>query len=284
MSNIQRGASWLPIAVLTLASLMASAETKKQFHYTLGPHPNVNVFNQFGPVTVKPSDGTQVDVTATLHSDKVEVDATQRGNRLELRTHFLQKADSDQGKVDYEIHVPADTAISIRSATGTISVADLHADLLIEGDAAKIDVKRITDAHVRARSLNGPVNLEDIHNGHVEITSVSGPVTLNKVDGSLVTASTTSGKIVYRGDFSGGGDYAFTNHSGDIEVTLPAEASVDISAVSVSGAVDNDFPFQPTPHTPFPITQGKSLVGTSNSGSSSVRLRSFSGKIRVKKQ
>jgi len=99
-----------------------------------------------------------------------------------------------------------------------------------------------------------------------------------------VTASTTSGKIVYRGDFSGGGDYAFTNHSGDIEVTLPAEASVDISAVSVSGAVDNDFPFQPTAHAPFPITQGKSLVGTSNSGSSSVRLRSFSGKIRVKKQ
>jgi hypothetical protein len=37
-------------------------------------------------------------------------------------------------------------------------------------------------------------------------------------------------------------------------------------------------------HNSFVPMQGRSFAGTSNSGSSSVELQSFSGKIRVKKQ
>jgi hypothetical protein len=65
---------------------------------------------------------------------------------------------------------------------------------------------------------------------------------------------------------------------------LPASASVDLSAHSRTGSVENEFPLEAKSHQVNPPVQGRSFAGTSNSGSSSVELQSISGKIRVKKQ
>ena len=86
------------------------------------------------------------------------------------------------------------------------------------------------------------------------------------------------------GDFGEGGDYMLVNHSGDIDVVLPAFASVDLTARSITGSVENDFPLQQKPHSSFVPSPGRAFAGTSNTGASSVQLRSFSGKIRVKKR
>ena len=140
------------------------------------------------------------------------------------------------------------------------------------------------NGHVHIHTINGPVKLSNINNGHVEITSVSGDVSLTAVSGPFLSVNTTKGRISYDGNFDSGGSYSLTTHSGDIDVSLPPSASVDISARSVSGNVQNEFPFQAKAHSPFTPAQGRSFAGTSNSGSSAVQLRSFTGNIRVKKQ
>src|SRR5260221_10489269 len=52
----------------------------------------------------------------------------------------------------------------------------------------------------------------------------------------------SSGNITYHGDCSGGGDYVLATHSGTINVILPETASVDLTARSNIGTVENDFP------------------------------------------
>lgn len=278
-----RGAHWALIVLAGCATL-AAAENRKEFHYQLGPHATISVMNQFGGITITPSSDSQVGVVALLRSNKVEVDATQRGGRLELRTHFLQNATAAEGRVDYELRVPADTSLTVRSTSGPISVQGINADMTLEGDAANIVVREADGGHIHAHTLSGPIRLEDIAHGDVEVVSVSGPVTLENADGRMVSVNTTDGKITYNGDFGDSGEYSFANHSGDIDVTLPATASVDITATSEKGGVRNDFPFHALAHSAIPTTQGKSFAGTANAGSSSVRLRSFSGRIHVKKR
>ena len=107
-------------------------------------------------------------------------------------------------------------------------------------------------------------------------------VRLTNVTGSLVSATTTGGAIHYAGDFAGGGEYTLSSHSGDIDVAAPDSASVDISARSVTGSVEDGFHFQPEARAA--VADAKSFSGRANSGAASVRLRSFSGKITVKKQ
>jgi len=274
----------LGLALTLVACTTFAADTQKEFRYNVGSGATLNVVNEFGSVTVRPSSSHQVIIGATAHSDKVEIESSQTFNRIEAHSHVLGKPSEAEAQVDYDIQVPPDIMLTVRAAGGPIRVERLRGDMTLEGDTAPVTVQDTSFAHMHIRTVTGPVTLNNIANGHVEVTSVSGDVQLTSVNGPKVSVNTTKGNIRYTGDVAGGGDYSFNSHSGDIEVALPPSASVDLSARSVTGSVQQDFPLHQKPHPAFQPNPGRSFAGTSNTGASSVQLRSFSGKIRVKKQ
>jgi len=263
-----------------------AAETHKEYRFNLGPKARVSVNNPYGSISVKPATGNVVVVNALLYSDKVEVDNTQTGNHLEVQSHLLAGADADSGRVDYEVLVPADASLILHSSTGPLRAEKLHGDMTLEGAAAAVDVSDVSDAHVHVKTLNGPVVLKNVQNENVEVDSLSGPVTLDHVTGPLVQVISTSGRITYAGDFGNSGEYRLTSHSGDIEAIVPETTSADVSARSVKGEVHDDIPLQPKSHVWFPTEQGKAFMGTMGRAaiSSTVVLRSFSGKIHLSKR
>ncbi len=273
-------------AIVTMMTGTLVAETHKELHFNVGPRAVVSVNNPYGSISVKPSAGNTVSVNAVLSSDKVEIDSNQTGNRVDVQSHLLPGANEQSGHVDYEILVPADASVSLHSMTGPLRAERLHGDMTLEGSAAMVDVRDITDAHVHVKTLNGPVTLTNVIEGHVEVDSLSGAITLNRVTGPLVQVISTSGGINYTGDFGGGGDYRLTSHSGDIEATVPEYTSADVSARSVKGEVHDDIPLQPKQHTSFIVKEGSAFVGTMGRAavSSTVVLRSFSGKIHLRKR
>jgi len=272
------------LALATSAFLSASAQTRKEFRYTVGPKANIVVVNRFGPISVRPSGSNQVIATATLHSAKVQVDDTHNPSHVELRTHLLQNVSPQEGQVDFDLQVPADAMVNVRSATGALTAQGLQGDLMLVGDAGPVVVHDISNAHVHVKTLSGPVTLSNLSNGQLDVTSVGGDINMNAVNGRSVSVNTGSGKIVYVGDFGNDGDYSLSNHSGDIDVTIPQNASVDVTARSVTGSVQNDFPLTQRAVPAVASSTGRSFAGTSSSASSSIQLRSFSGKIRLKKQ
>jgi DUF4097 and DUF4098 domain-containing protein YvlB len=275
--------SVLMVAVVLMAAVLAAAETRKEFHFRVHRKASVSVVNQFGPISVKPSAGKHVVVTAILHSDKAEIEESHSGSRISISTHLLPGADATTGRVDYEVLVPADASVTLRSATGPLHAERLRGDVILEGNTANVDVRDVTDGHVHIKTLNGPVTLTNVTDGHVEITSVAGEVSLTSVSGPLVHVNSTSGRITYDGDFGGGGEYSLMTHTGDIEATAPAYASIDVLASSSQGQVINDFPLQPA-HTSFAVKAGSAFAGTMGKAASSVKLLSFSGKIHLKKR
>jgi DUF4097 and DUF4098 domain-containing protein YvlB len=279
-----RNAARLGVAVMLTVAVYAAGETKKEFRFTVRPHASVWVTNQFGPISVKPIGGNQVVVNATLYSNKVQIEHDQNGNRVELSSRLASGADGESGRVDYVLQVPRDTSLTLRSTTGVLRAERLHGDLSLEGVSTSVEVRDIDHAHVHVNTLNGPITLTNIRDGHVEITSVSGDVTLNSVDGSLVQVSSTSGRIRYEGTFGAGGAYSLKSHTGDIDATVPDDASFNVTARSVKGNVENDFPLQePKQRVSLP-DKASAIVGKAGKAASKVVLRTFSGKIRLKKR
>jgi DUF4097 and DUF4098 domain-containing protein YvlB len=270
----------------TMISATAAAETHKAFRFNVGPKAGVSVNNPYGSVSVKPSTGNVVIVNAVLSSDKVEVDNALVGNRVEIQTHLLPGSDAQSGRVDYEILAPADASITLHSSAGILRAERLHGDITMEGAAATVDIRDITNAHVHVKTLNGPVTLTNVQDGHVEIDSLSGNVMLKGVNGPLVQVVSTSGEINYTGDFGDRGDYRFTSYSGDIKAMVPDSTSADVQARSVRGEVQDDIPLQPKEHTSFVVKGGSALWGSMGRAavSSTVALRSFSGKILLRKR
>ena len=278
------------VELVVVSALLAGtlyAETHKEIRFTVGSKAGVSVNNPYGSISVKPASGNAVVINATLYSDKVEVDSNQNGNRIDIQSHLLPGANAQSGRADYEVLVPADTSIILHSSTGPLRAEKLHGDMTLEGSAATVDIRDVTNAHVHVRTVNGPVTLTNVQDGHVEVDSLSGEVTLDRVTGSLVQVISTSGKINYTGDFGHSGEYRLTSHSGDIDATVPEYTSADVSARSVKGEVHDDVPLQPKSHIPFPVAKGTSaFVGTMGKAavSSTVVLRSFSGKIHLSKR
>ncbi|MEO6119933.1 MAG: DUF4097 family beta strand repeat-containing protein [Terriglobales bacterium] len=270
------------LALLAVAPL-AHAE-KKEFKYTVGAGAMVAIVNQKGGITVRPSTGRQVIISATPASAKVEVNATQTGNRITVRTQSVGKASGDEARVDYDVQVPADVNLSIGSGNGEVKIENLRGNVTVDAEEGQVAISGASGGIVQVQSLSAAVTLTNVQKSRVQLASAGGNIQLTNVSGPSVTAKSTTGAITYTGDFAGGGNYLLTNHSGDIGVTLPLSASIDLTARSIQGSVENDFPLQKPAHAGFAMKEGKALAGTSNAGSSSVELRSFSGRIRVKKQ
>jgi Putative adhesin len=272
------------LVLATCFVTIAIAQSKKEYRYAVAPHANVSVETQYGSIAVKPGNAGQVLVTAMPQSDKTDIDNFQQGNRIEIESHAPHGASPEASRVDYEVTVPPDATVSVRSSAGPLSATGLHGDLAVEGINAAVEIRDFKDGHVHVRTISGPITLADVHADHVEISSISGEVHLNSVTGNKVDVNSTGGKIFFDGGFGAGGDYTFVTHTGDIEALVPANASADFRARSMQGKVDNEFALQPEQHPYSLVPAGNAFMGTLGRAASKVVLQTFSGKIHLKRQ
>ena len=280
-----RKLAWLLLAGCT--GLALAAEKTTALKYAAAPGASVSLINEIGPVTIRYTSAHQILIKATAGSEKVEVDSEQKGNRFEIRSHILQPGSDEEHRVEYEVFLPAKVGITVRADSGPIRVKGLRSsEIVLEGESSPVEVHEVDGAgqHLHVRTVSGNISLGNIADAHMEIRSFTGGVSLENVSGPKVQVTTTQGDIRYDGQFGSNGEYSLISHSGNIDVALPEGASVDIMAESVEGSADNDFPLQQKQHSSFLPHKGRSFAGTSSTGSSSVQLSSFSGKIRVKKR
>jgi hypothetical protein len=276
-------AAQITVVTLALSLPLAFGQSKQEKRFTCSSHPVVSVSNEYGPVWIRPGAPNQVVVIYLLASPAVELDSAQSGDRITLESHLLQGANPANARVEYELLVPPEAAVFVRSSDGPLTVESLRGDVTAEGSSARVNIRYISNAHVHVKTLDGPVTLNAIRQGHVEVTTVRGAIMLTGVTGPMVNANSASGKISYDGDFGDGGQYRLVSHTGDIDASMPANASVDLTARSAHGQVDDEYALQPKAHTMFPVEKGRSLVGTTGRAASSVLLNTISGKIRLKK-
>jgi Putative adhesin len=227
------------LLVVSFLSLLAAAQEKKEFSCTVGSGAVISITNNYGPITVKPSGSSQVLVETIFHSDVVNLVNEQHGDRIELRS-----ISSRQGTnlVEYTVLVPAAAFVTLRSSDGTLRAQGLRGDVVLEAASGSVEVTDISDAHLHVKTLSGPITLADIRGSHLDIHSVRGNVNLHNVTGPSVEVNSGGGRITYDGDPGRVGEYLLTSHSGDLEVSIPASAWVEIKTRSIKGQSDPEFP------------------------------------------
>jgi hypothetical protein len=256
--------------------LLAAAQDKKEFSCTVGPLAVISITNNYGPITVKPSGSSQVLVETILHSDAVNLVNEQHGDRIELRSTSRRPGTN---LVEYTVLVPAAAFVTLRSSDGTLRAQGLRGDVVLEAASGSVEVTDISDAHLHVKTLSGPITLTDIRNSHVDIHSIRGNVNLHNVTGPSVEVNSGGGRIRYDGDPGRVGEYLLTSHTGDLEVSIPASAWVEIKARSIKSQADPEFPTVSN----VPRMGQINLMGKADKIGSRFELRSFSGKIRVKR-
>jgi DUF4097 and DUF4098 domain-containing protein YvlB len=275
------------VAALFLATSADAQVRRFERHFNVQGKPVVTVQNATGRIQVKAWDKQEVLIVGQRGSTNVEVDTEQVGNRIEIATRVLSgNVNPDALRADYDISVPAETELQVRSDSGNVTVDSVHGDMSFDTVAADLALQDV-EGYLVVKSIGGSTVCTRCA-GRFDATSISGNFQLLQPTMDNVRVQTSSGNILFDGGFMNRGIYVLKNYSGTIEVRFSSSDSFDVRATSLYGNVINQAPVVPDRHNmPAPRNGNglaKSLFGSMNDGRAKVELSSFSGTIKISKR
>lgn len=271
--------------VLALAAFPAGAQQRQEKRFPVTVRPIVLVQNIHGRIAVRSSQKLEVVVASSAASNRVEVDVDKVGNRIEVTAHRVSdSAQASEVVTDFEITVPEESELQIRTDSGLVVVERVFGDMTFDTVAADVQLSQVA-GYLVVKTVQGSVTCRMCAGGRLEVSSISGNIRLLQPEASTIRAQTTTGNIYYDGPFLRGGSYFLKNYSGVIEVRFAQTDSFDLNATSLFGRVENEANLTPREHkTRVPARIGNSLTAAANEGHAKVTLNSFSGTIRIRKR
>ncbi|HXZ13880.1 MAG TPA: DUF4097 family beta strand repeat-containing protein [Candidatus Sulfotelmatobacter sp.] len=286
--SVSSGTRWKAAGLLAPGFLLLTAAPalahRLEQHFTVDPRPVITIHNPNGKVIVRAWAKPEVMVVANHASAKVEVNAEQSGNRVDIMTRQLEDTISpDDLRADYEINVPEDAELQIHNDSGEVNVANVLGDMNVETVAAGVDLEDAA-GYLTVKTVGGSFQCLRCA-GRLEVSSISGALRLLSLRSYHVRAQTATGNILFDGEFLPNGLYRLKNYSGAIEVRFSPGDSFDLTATSLKGRVNNQAKLTPPTHPPHYLSKfSNTILGTLNAGRAKVELSSFDGTINVLKR
>ncbi len=276
------------ILAVSIAAFAMGPGADDNFDRTLNvsSQPDLYVSTGSGSIRVHPGSGSQIHIVGHVHagwSAFGDVNArikrivenppiTQSGNAI----HVGESSDRslfNNISIDYEVIVPAATALDLKSGSGDIEVD--HVGRYLSGISGS--------GSVRANGLHGPakletgsgdIELEEEAHGDVNARTGSGSIRVHGFDGTF-NAKTGSGDIEGDGNLQGAA--TLTSGSGSVRLHIAPSAHFDFEATTGSGDIRLNFPGAPQQsdrnrhHMTAPI----------NGGGPALEIHTGSGDIEV---
>lgn len=210
------------LLILALISLPALAEIQN-FEFDAVGIEVVKIENGSGDVTVKAGEGDKALVAANkLEFDKsckliVEKAADKLIVKTEQEKGFFSKSNC---RVNFDILVPAATALDIDNGSGDVAVFNTNKNLTFRLGSGDLNINALLT------KLDGKLG-----SGDVNLTGTVASADLTTGSGDVVFKYTTAPK----------GDLSIKTGSGDLQLLLPKDAKVQAKFSTGSGELKNEF-------------------------------------------
>jgi len=266
----------------------AATAQKTEKHYTVTGRPVVVIHNiGNGRIEVKSAKNSEVLVSATQATDKVSVDIEQAGDRIDVTSVLVDlAAQPSETEVNFQLTVPEETELQLKTQTGLIYVEQLMGDMTLESVAGDVHLKEVS-GYIIVRTTTGSLVCTQCA-GKLDFKSIGGSAQVLQPALNNVSLMTTTGNILFDGDFVRTGLYSMKSGKGLVEVRFSGNDSFDLNAQTTLGSVDNQAAAYLKPdshgvrHLASKFTKG--LFGTVGQGLAKVELSSYSGTIRILKR
>jgi DUF4097 and DUF4098 domain-containing protein YvlB len=300
------------LALIALVACNRAAEKyEEKFAKTeaLAKDGRVFVSNMSGSIDVRSWDQAQVKIEADkissassaekakANADLVTIEVTKDGNNLRIETKYPSGHNSGLSvSINYRIWVPDKAAVKLRNVSGAVRAEAVGGAFEADVTSGNLTVAKMAGP-VDCRTVSGKVSVEDVGND-ADLKTVSGGITASRIKGSVdaettsgrielrdisgaktVRAKVLSGNITYDGQLASGTRITLEALSGNLDLTLPATSAFELNAETFSGHVDSEFAI-----TMSGKLSPKELRGVVGNGGATLRLKTFSGSIRLKKK
>lgn len=242
--------------LFALASLLQGTPDF-QWHKVIAPGKTVEIKGVNGAVRATASSGKEVEVVAVKRArrsdpDSVKIEVVETSDGVVICAVYPSRrgnrcaggeggmnSENNDVSVAFTVKIPAGVRFKGRTVNGDISATGLTADATVH-------------------TVNGSAEVSTT--GRAEAGTVNGDV------------RATMGRL-------GDGDLAFTTVNGSVDVTIPADAKLDVHASTTNGDISTDFDL---------VVRGRfgprSLRGSINGGGRSLRVSTVNGRIELRKR
>ena len=230
-----------------------------------------------GSITVK---GWDRDEVRAFSSEAADIELRRKdegtGTAKKINVRVSDKkgepnpGDPCEAYSEIELNVPRGATVQLQTRDSDINVAEV-ATVYINTQNGSVSIEHAT-RNVDAGSIGGDVSLRDssgrisLHTagGSIDATDVrpadagdtfeartlGGEITLERVSHSQVSAYTLNGSLSVTGPLAHGGRYNYRTMSGDMTLSMPEDASFQLSArFAQSAEIITDFPLTLIPLT-----------------------------------
>lgn len=196
--------------------------------------------------------------------------------------------------IDYEITVPAETAVRTHSGSGDQDIEGTHGNVDVTTGSGDVKLTNLTgEVHlqtgsgdVRGRGVAGPIHggtgsgdveVEETGQGDIDLHTGSGNMTVRGIQGRF-RGEAGSGDITAEGTQAGAWD--IHTGSGNVRIRLPQNAAFDADISTSSGTVNVNSPIEMTVQGRVQETR-KHVQGKVHGGGPLLSVRTGSGDIDI---
>ena len=183
----------------------------------------------------------ETDSAATGMVSQVSIDTS--GGQVLARGP--EPHDNAWWSVSYEIFVPHNTDLSLKTHNGGINISDVRGQIHFEGN-----------------------------NGGVNMKRVAGDLTGSTVNGGI--------QVELTGTMSDFRQLELSTHNGGVTVAMPSTFSARFQAETNNGGIHSDFPLPPQPQIQ-PNVRPRKLDATIGAGGPLIHVTTSNGQVSLKK-
>lgn len=299
------------LCAVSISAAEKSETIKKQF--VLGDGGRITVVADEGEILVTGSTGDKVEVKAVKtvwgksnkaaeeRLEMLDVEFRKTGNRLVIRAidrieeqfslgdildgDFWRSKGWQDDRIDFELKVPANLSLKLKSDEGDVVVSDTKGDLRIEVDEGDISLEALEAEELKIAVDEGNVRMEDVKSdGFCEIHGDEGAVRVKNTNFEGLNINVDEGRILFdsvaakdvniatdEGDMAiqlitqDDGRYRLSADEGYMEIGLLPDSGCEVQLRTDEGEIQSDFELKKRR-----LDDGEKMSGVVGKGNKSV--------------
>src|SRR5579859_2127445 len=301
-----RSAYAIALVVLFASTIVFASTPQGTFERTLtvsGPV-DLEVLTRSGDVTVRAGSSGSVFIRGKIYIGNHWLSGNRDADVHEIEQHppirqegnsiHIDYVNMHNISVDYEISVPAQTAVRTRSGSGDQTIEGTQGNVDVQTGSGDVKLRNLKgeirlqtgSGDVRAREISGSVRggtgsgdveIQEAGPGDIDLHTGSGGITARGVQGSF-HGEAGSGDITAEGTQNG--SWEIHTGSGNVHVRLPSNAAFDADISTSSGSIDVGSPIEMTVQGRVQ-EERKSIRGKVRGGGPLLRVRTGSGDVHI---
>lgn len=296
---------WIGSAFILVSLISTSAAAQERVDETKAARADglVKVYNLSGSIKVTGSDRNEVSVKGTLGEGTERLDFTVSGNETVIEVVIMDEDERNRRNIrvrgsDLEITVPAGSRLDLEAVSADITVSGVSGNMDVETVSGNLVIGATngrvwaqvisgdiviasSQGPLRAKTVSGRITVREV-TGRFDVGTISGDIKVNGTNIEEGTFESLSGTQEFQGTLAVNGNLVMENHSGSIDLYLPADVSANFDVTTFSGDIENEFGQEATRTSRF--VPSEVLVFETGGGSARVKITTFSGNVDINKK